>query len=454
MRLSLATSLVALLAIEPVIASNWFSKAGVSLLLYSYSILDLSFTLPSPLKVRWWLTTLPERLAHNRRATHPVSTFAKFLVAVYNKWHETELERWLSDHEVPYPTPADRKDLENLMKANWQAAVESPYVNWDTNRLQKQLEVQGHKIKTGTEKNKDHLTKQVKGTWAETSNSASNAYGSVRDWIFDRQVLQVSWDTCQPSTNYFTSWTESQLKDFCDKHGIPVPQPRKRDTLLKTVRENYQSTANKLSETASYPGDWLYATWSNSELKSWMDEHGVPAPQTNKRDKLIATVRRNSRIASLNAQHVAAQVSASAEAAKETLTEKLLDSWSDSQIKEWCDKNGIKVPQGSTRNELVAIARKNSAKLASATDEAASTIGAATSSAGNQFAKASDDAKLKASDLGNQVYSQVMNYADQLQIALGLKTDAASSASNSAASASKSVSSAYQQASKSAKGEL
>lgn len=106
--------------------------------------------------------------------------------AVYNKWHETELERWLSDHEVPYPTPADRKDLENKVKANWQAAVESPYVNWDTRRLQKQLEIQGQQVKKGTEKNKDHLTKQVKNTWTDTSNSASDAYGNVKDWIFDR----------------------------------------------------------------------------------------------------------------------------------------------------------------------------------------------------------------------------------------------------------------------------
>ena len=189
-----------------------------------------------------------------------------------------------------------------------------------------------------------------------------------------------------------------------------------------------------------------------------MDEHGVPAPQTSNRDKLIATVRRNSRVASLNAQHAAKQaassVSASADAAKETLSDKLLDSWSDSQIKEWCDRNGIKIPQGSTRNELVAIARKNSAKLASATDQAASSIGAATTSAGNQYAKATEDTMAKASHLGNQVYSQVMHYVDEVQVAVGLKTNHVSSASKSAAAASKSVSSAYMQASKSAKGEL
>jgi hypothetical protein len=66
----------------------------------------------------------------------------------YNKWHETELERWLSDHDIPYPTPADRKDLETLVKANWQAKVVDPL--------------------------------------AATGDTAADDYASVKDWVFDR----------------------------------------------------------------------------------------------------------------------------------------------------------------------------------------------------------------------------------------------------------------------------
>lgn len=58
--------------------------------------------------------------------------------------------------------------------------------------------------------------------------------------------------------------SDSQLKAFADKHGIPVPQPRKRDTLLQKVRSNYESVAKKAGETAAYPGNWLYETWSES----------------------------------------------------------------------------------------------------------------------------------------------------------------------------------------------
>lgn len=108
------------------------------------------------------------------------------IIAVYNKWHETELERWLSDHNVPYPTPADRKDLENLVKDNWNDNVVAPYNSWDTGRLQNYLSTKGQQAKKGSEKNKDSLLQSVKAYWYETEEQASDSYSSVRDWIFDR----------------------------------------------------------------------------------------------------------------------------------------------------------------------------------------------------------------------------------------------------------------------------
>jgi hypothetical protein len=69
-------------------------------------------------------------------------------VLAYNKWHETELERWLSDHDIPYPKAADRKDLENLVKSNWDSKIQQPI--------------------------------------AKSTDSASDSLASVKDWIFDR----------------------------------------------------------------------------------------------------------------------------------------------------------------------------------------------------------------------------------------------------------------------------
>ncbi|EPS29773.1 hypothetical protein POX_b03205 [Penicillium oxalicum] len=268
--------------------------------------------------------------------------------AVYNKWHETELERWLSDHDIPYPTPADRRDLEQLVKSNWQARVQKPL---------------GNAV--------DRVSEEVH---------------EAKEWIFD-------------------SWTESQLKSFLDRHGIPAPQPRKRDALVKAARENYETIAKKVGETAAYPGDWLYENWSESDLKEWLDTRGWPAPQPTTRDKLIASVRRNSRLASLQAHSISASASASAAAAQASLSEELFNAWSDSKLKEFLDEHNVKVPQGSKRNELVALARKHRAYLvdqaSSASSSATSAFGAATTKAGNQFAKATDDIKLKAEDQFN-----------------------------------------------------
>jgi hypothetical protein len=383
---------------------------------YLYSCPDMRFSI---------LSTLVVALAADSAVAS--SWFGK---AVYNKWHETELERWLSDNNVPYPTPADRKDLENLVKQNWNDKVVTPYNSWDAKQLQSYLSVKGQQAKKGTEKNTNSLIAQVKNYWTETEEQASHAYSSVWNWIFD-------------------SWTESQLKAFLDRHGIPAPQPRTRDSLLKTARENYQSAANKIGETAAYPGDWLYQSWSESDLKAWLDERGYPAPQPSTRDKLIASVRRNSRLASLNLQAAASSASASAASAQETLTDAIFNAWSDSQIKEWLDKNNVKVPQGSRRNELVALARKHRARLTGDTvaSTASSYYGAATSSAGNEYVKATDGVAYYLDWIKSQIGLGVDSASASAVSASSVAAKSASSASKAAASAG---SSAYSSASKAA----
>lgn len=174
--------------------------------------------------------------------------------------------------------------------------------------------------------------------------------------------------------------------------------------MLATARSNYESIAKKLNQAAHYPGDWLYESWSESDLKEFLDERGVPVPQPSSRDKLIASVRRNSRLAATQLKDNATSASASAKASKESLSDALLDSWSDSKIKEWADSNGIKVPQGSKRNELIALARKHRDTLTGdkVASSASSAFGAATSNAQNQYAKATDDASLKREDAFNE----------------------------------------------------
>jgi len=110
--------------------------------------------------------------------------------------------------------------------------------------------------------------------------------------------------------------------------------------------------------------------------------------------------------ASKSAASATADLSKSAASAQGSLSEALFDAWSDSQLKDFLDRNGVPVPQGSRKNELLALARKNAAKFSgngpsTVSASGASAFGAATSSAANQYAKATDDASMKADDAFN-----------------------------------------------------
>ncbi|WPG99767.1 stress response protein ish1 [Acrodontium crateriforme] len=352
--------------------------------------------------------------------------------SVYNKWHETELERWLSDHDIPYPTPYDRKNLEDLVKDNWEDNIASPYRKWDVNQLTNYITSSGKQVKKGTEKNVDSLIEQAQGYWHQTSKQATDTYGDVQSWIFN-------------------TWTESELKAFLDYHHIPNPTPRTRDSLLQTARSNYQTIATKIGESVNYPGDWLYQSWSDSELKAWLDERGIPVPQTGSRDKLIASLRRNSKLASDRAAAEYEKLSASAKDTQQYLSDQILDSWTDSEIKAWCDRNGIKVPQGSKSNELKALARKHAASLSgnNVKSSASSAYGAATSSAGNFYPQITDEVYAQARYWYDLAANQLGFAGEEVKSSFSSVSSVASvEASKLSVAASKSASSASVAASK------
>ena len=59
------------------------------------------------------------------------------------------------------------------------------------------------------------------------------------------------------------------------------------------------------------------------------------------RDELVAAVRRNSRLAYLKQQEATSTASQSVHSAWADLTNLMIDTWSESQLKTFCDENGI-----------------------------------------------------------------------------------------------------------------
>ncbi|OAR02600.1 hypothetical protein LLEC1_00342 [Akanthomyces lecanii] len=299
--------------------------------------------------------------------------------AVYNKWHETELERWLSDHGIPYPKPADRKDIEDLVAKNWNDYVVEPYRKWSPSELSDFLVARGKDAKAGADETVDSLIESVKANWYASGEATGKAATETKDWILN-------------------TWSDSQLKALADKQGIPVPATSNRDALLAKARRGFEVGSKAAGETLSYPGDWLYESWSDSDFKKWLDTNGIPAPQRSNRNALVAAVRRNSHLAYLKAQEQESKARAQAKSAYAKVSDQVIDAWSESDLKKFADENGISVPQGTKLNEFRAAVRQHRAEIMG-TDvhgKASKAFGAATTRASNEYAKASEDATLVA----------------------------------------------------------
>lgn len=78
----------------------------------------------------------------------------------------------------------------------------SPYHEWDTDQLSSYLRQKGIETKESAEQGRESLVNQVRNVWYESEDKTQNAWVDVKDWILD-------------------TWTDSQLKAFCDHHGIP-----------------------------------------------------------------------------------------------------------------------------------------------------------------------------------------------------------------------------------------
>jgi Putative nuclear envelope organisation protein len=142
------------------------------------------------------------------------------------------------------------------------------------------------------------------------------------------------------------SWSESRLKSYLDERGVPVPQNGKIDELRAAVRHN----AHKARVRAGF-SDAAFDTWSTEQLHEFL---GKKAKGT--RDELIASAKKNYASASSKGGDVWSSLTAQGAKA----TSYAFDAWSDSDLKSFLDSYGVPVPQGSKRNELIAAARRNS----------------------------------------------------------------------------------------------
>jgi hypothetical protein len=259
------------------------------------------------------------------------------------------------------------------VEKHWDA-ITPPYEQWSESQLRSWLVESGREAADLAASTKDDLVNLVTGSYADNSHS------SLANWILD-------------------SWTDSQLKSFLDYHNIPNPTPRNRDSLLQSARSAYSNMVS----TGSSVYDSIFGSWTDSDLKAWCDAHGVPVPQGSTKESMLASLRKNTH-------------SFSEQAKSWWAGESMFDAWSESKLKEVLDANGVPVPQGSKLNELRALARKNSKSLKNAAgdyynagaNEAKKHGDKAYNAAADKASAAANDAKKQ----GNKAYDAAADKAN------------------------------------------
>ncbi|KAK9455208.1 hypothetical protein V1511DRAFT_337917 [Dipodascopsis uninucleata] len=300
---------------------------------------------------------------------------------IFDAWSDSDLSEWLVIHGYKVPRKHTRKDLILLIKK----------YSYELNQKAEQT------------------SKQAQIALKHMNDDIKDAHGNIRDSAFD-------------------SWSESDLKAWCDAHGIKVPQKSKKDELIALTRRHkyllrqdldsiadesnsiYNSVADKLisgKETAQSYGmkgfEKVSEMWPENRLKEFLHTRGINVPVDISRDRLRKLVweHRNDPVVNYwtfeswslpdlqnwfkeqgksisgTRDQLATKASQYYDAMKseggdkyQTATSKLkslfqsgkdlaFDTWSDSDLKSYLDSYGVKVYQGSTRNELIALARRH-----------------------------------------------------------------------------------------------
>jgi hypothetical protein len=158
------------------------------------------------------------------------------------------------------------------------------------------------------------------------------------------------------NTSPFTNILQSRLKAYLDARGVPVPQSGKKDELLAAVRLNRHKAATGWSA-------WTFDTWTLENLKTYLASSGNAAAQKAgkqadaTREQLLSAAQDAYASASKSSGPAYASVTSYLAKQTDAAKDSVFDTWSESELKNYLDSYGFNVPQGSTKNQLVAWAR-------------------------------------------------------------------------------------------------
>lgn len=191
------------------------------------------------------------------------------------------------------------------------------------------------------------------------SDSGSSLYGAASSSAGNLGAQATDYASLKADDAFnaaIGSWSESRLKAYLDARGVPIPQNGKIDDLKASVRLNRHKAATGWSA-------WTFDTWTAENLKKYLAESGDVAAQKISeqadatREQLLSAAQEAYATASKSSGPVYASVTSYLAKQTDAAKDSIFDTWSESELKNYLDSYGFDVPQGTTRNQMIAYAR-------------------------------------------------------------------------------------------------
>lgn len=154
-------------------------------------------------------------------------------------WSDTRLKAYLDSRGVPVPQNGKSDELKALVRKHQHKAATGysawTFDTWTKENLQKYLKQSKDKAAVKAAANakatREELVKAAQDSYATASKSGGTAYATVTSY------LAQATDNAKDAT--FESWTDSDLKAYLDSYGVPVYQGTKTEELKAMARRNY-----------------------------------------------------------------------------------------------------------------------------------------------------------------------------------------------------------------------
>ncbi|EPX70492.1 LEA domain-containing protein [Schizosaccharomyces octosporus yFS286] len=365
--------------------------------------------------------------------------------STYKKQDVSAIKTWLDEHSVPYgtrSTPAEFRDFlvehyESLIprfkeatgfeSSSWIGKKTSPYFDSAKEKMNKASQ---------------HI-----------GNVASGAKGTTSD-VWDEQ-----------KSRFFDAWNDSQLRAFLARYSDAFAPVEKRrlleklspSSLRKLAVKEYKLLVTKLGET----GDWVYDTWSDNELRTWLHDMGVPIQAHETRPHILSKVKETmseqlesgkpvvdsikkdttekadkvgkyaddaSKKAEDYAEYASKKLTEAGENVGDDLQKKadklheasqgkgrVATWWSESGLKAYLDARGINIYQPSALDKLWASARRQYYLRTNGYESLKATVKEHVSSATDSASGAVSDVASDASTAATDVYHGATTNANQIK---------------------------------------